>query len=163
MKWKCLKIEIENEKWNENASRSRLRSEMSTKFSRILEKRDSRRLLHDMYLPYSQICLLLYNIESIHGVHIMEFPVSSIVETSLRLRLRVLVRMEEQVNICWDFIEIKHIYDLELPAKCNMDWFTALFFTYFSFTLFSSQLYGGYAVLALFDCLFSTVVNNPFV
>ena len=44
VKWKCLKIEIENEKWNENASRSRLRSEMSTKFSRILEKRDSRRL-----------------------------------------------------------------------------------------------------------------------
>ena len=45
VKWKCLKIEIENEKWNENASRSRLRSGMSTKFSRILEKRDSRRLL----------------------------------------------------------------------------------------------------------------------
>ena len=46
VKWKCLKIEIENEKWNENASRSR--SEMSTKFSRMLEKRDSRRLLdHD--------------------------------------------------------------------------------------------------------------------
>ena len=32
VKWKCL--EIENEKWNENASRSRSRSEMSTKFSR---------------------------------------------------------------------------------------------------------------------------------
>ena len=35
---------FENEKWNENAPRSRSRSEMSTKFSRILEKRDSRRL-----------------------------------------------------------------------------------------------------------------------
>ena len=43
---------FENEKWNENASRSRSRSEMSTKFSRILEKRDSRRLL-------KQDCLLL--------------------------------------------------------------------------------------------------------
>ena len=45
VKWKGLESEIENEKWNENASRSRSRSEMTTKFSRILEKRDSRRLL----------------------------------------------------------------------------------------------------------------------
>ena len=43
VKWKCIEIEIENEKWNENASRSR--SEISKKISRILEKRDSRRLL----------------------------------------------------------------------------------------------------------------------
>ena len=45
VKWKCLEIEIESEKWNENASRSRSRSEIGKKFSRILEKRDSRRLL----------------------------------------------------------------------------------------------------------------------
>ena len=45
VKWKCIEIEIENEKWNENASRSRSRSEISKKISRILEKRDSRRLL----------------------------------------------------------------------------------------------------------------------
>ena len=43
VKWKYL--DIENEKWNENASRSRSRSEIGKKFSRILEKRDSRRLL----------------------------------------------------------------------------------------------------------------------
>ena len=43
VKWKCLEIEIESEKWNENASRSR--SEIGKKFSRILEKRDSRWLL----------------------------------------------------------------------------------------------------------------------
>ena len=34
VKWKCLKIEIENEKWNEIASRSRSRSEISREFSR---------------------------------------------------------------------------------------------------------------------------------
>ena len=45
VKWKCLEIEIESEKWNENASRSRSRSEIGKKFSRILEKRDSRRVL----------------------------------------------------------------------------------------------------------------------
>ena len=45
VKWKCLEIEIESEKWNENAPRSRSRSEIGKKFSRILEKRDSRRVL----------------------------------------------------------------------------------------------------------------------
>ena len=45
VKWKCLEIEIESEKWNENASRSRSRSEIGKKFSRILEIRDSRRVL----------------------------------------------------------------------------------------------------------------------
>ena len=49
VKWKCLKIEIESEKWNENASRSRSRSEKGKKFSRILEKRDSRWLLTDAH------------------------------------------------------------------------------------------------------------------
>ena len=45
VKSKCLEIEIESEKWNENAPRSRSRSEIGKKFSRILEKRDSRRVL----------------------------------------------------------------------------------------------------------------------
>ena len=45
VKWKSLEIEIESEKWNENAPRSRSRSEIGKKFSRILEKRDSRRVL----------------------------------------------------------------------------------------------------------------------
>ena len=61
VKWKCLEIEIESEKWNENASRSRSRSEIGKKFSRILEKRDSRRLLlerHHFNLCLS--CLLIY-------------------------------------------------------------------------------------------------------
>ena len=44
-KVKCLEIEIESEKWNENALRSRSRSEIGKKFSRILEIRDSRRVL----------------------------------------------------------------------------------------------------------------------
>ena len=38
VKWKCLKIEIESEKWIENASRSRSRSEISREFSRNFEK-----------------------------------------------------------------------------------------------------------------------------
>ena len=37
VKWKCLKIEIESEKWIENASRSRSRSEISREFSRNFE------------------------------------------------------------------------------------------------------------------------------
>ena len=37
VKWKFLKIEIESEKWNENASRSRSRREISREFSRIFE------------------------------------------------------------------------------------------------------------------------------
>ena len=42
VKWKWLEIEIEKWKWNKNDSRSRSRSEISKKFSRILENRDSR-------------------------------------------------------------------------------------------------------------------------
>ena len=37
VKWECLKIEIESEKWIENASRSRSRSEISREFSRNFE------------------------------------------------------------------------------------------------------------------------------
>ena len=55
VKWKCLKIEIESEKWNENASRSRSRSEISREFSRILEKflrilKTSRKLSNTFHL-----------------------------------------------------------------------------------------------------------------
>ena len=60
VKWKCLEIEIESEKWNENASRSRSRSEIGKKFSRILEKRDSRRLLvYTCIRVYVYLCICI--------------------------------------------------------------------------------------------------------
>ena len=56
VKWKWLEIEIEKWKWNKNDSRSR--SEISKKFSRILENRDSRRALPSSVITCDQLTYL---------------------------------------------------------------------------------------------------------
>ena len=61
VKWKCLKIEIESEKWIENASRSRSRSEISREFSRNSWESRNQENLKFCYKCFSFRKLLLWN------------------------------------------------------------------------------------------------------
>ena len=61
VKWKCLKIEIESEKWIENASRSRSRSEISREFSRNSWESRNQENFKFCYKCFSFSKLLLWN------------------------------------------------------------------------------------------------------
>ena len=86
-------------------------------------------------------------------------------------RLTVLVRMDEQVNHFSVSLLLLRLHWLRLQ-KFNMISMISAFWSFcyeskfflhifHRFFFFLPQLYGRYAALALFACLFSTVVHNP--